>query len=508
MKFPRASGVLLHPTSLPSDFGIGDLGPSAHRFVDLLADARQTYWQILPLGPTGYGDSPYQCFSAFAGNTNLISPELLLDDGLVGEDDLEEFQELPDNEVDFGAVIESKERLLRTAYRNFAGSDDISLKGNFELFVRESVSWLDDYAVYRAIKKDQGGKEWLKWDVPLRTRKQDAMDAVRLELSDEILTQKFFQFVFFRQWYRLRTHASGKRVKIVGDIPIFVALDSADVWTSPELFKLREDLSPEVVSGVPPDYFSKTGQLWGNPIYDWDRMRADGFKWWAERFRSALKLVDIVRIDHFRGFAASWEVPGDDETAENGKWVEVPGRELFRRLEMEFGDLPVMAEDLGVITGNVEALRDEFGFPGMRILQYAFGGGAENPHLPFNYPKNSVVYPGTHDNETAAGWFRGLKQSGSSKKKKEGAEVRKRCLRYLNSDGKHIHLDLLRACLASVADTAIIPLQDLLGLGNDARMNTPATESGNWKWRFREEDLTDEILEWLEEITELYGRAP
>lgn len=478
------------------------------RFVDRLADARQTYWQVLPLGPTGYGDSPYQCFSAFAGNTNLISPDLLLGDGLIDEDDLEGFPALPENEVDFGAVIESKDRLLRTAYRNFAGSDDISLKGNFELFIRESASWLDEYALYRAIKKEQGGKAWLKWDEPLRTRREEALNAVRADLSDEILAQKFFQFIFFRQWHRLKAYASGKRVKIVGDIPIFVALDSADVWTNPGQFKLREDLSPEVVSGVPPDYFSKTGQLWGNPIYDWDRMRADGFLWWAERFRSALKMVDIVRIDHFRGFAASWEVPGDDETAENGEWVKVPGRELFRRLEIEFGDLPVMAEDLGVITGDVEALRDEFGFPGMRILQYAFGGGADNPHLPFNYPKNCVVYTGTHDNETAVGWFKGLKARGTPKKKKELAKVRERCLKYLNSDGKDIHRDLIRACFASVADTAIVPLQDVLGLGNEARMNTPATESGNWKWRFREGDLTDEIVEWLGEITELYGRAP
>lgn len=508
MKFPRASGVLLHPTSLPSEFGIGDLGPAAMRFVDRLSEAGQTYWQILPLGPTGYGDSPYQCFSAFAGNTNLISPQMLLDDGLLSEDDLAASPEFSEDEVDYGAVIAWKEGILNTAYRRFRETDNISVKGNFELFTREAAYWLDDYALFRAIKNARGGKPWLEWEKPLRSRVREAVDAARGELLEEVLAQKFFQFIFFRQWHRLKSYAYGKGVKIVGDIPIFVALDSADVWTNPRQFKLREDLSPEVVSGVPPDYFSKTGQLWGNPIYDWDRMRADGFRWWAERFQSALRMVDIVRIDHFRGFAASWEVPGDDETAENGEWVEVPGRELFRRLEREFGELPVMAEDLGVITGDVEALRDEFGFPSMRILQYAFGGGAENPHLPFNYPKNCVVYTGTHDNETAVGWFRGLKPKSSSKKKKnEGAEVRERCLNYLNSDGKGIHRDLIRVCFASVADTAIVPLQDLLGLGNEARMNTPATKSGNWKWRFREEVLTDEIVEWLREITELYGRG-
>lgn len=508
MKFPRASGILLHPTSLPSGFGIGDLGPAAYDFVDNLAEARQTFWQILPLGPTGYGDSPYQCFSAFAGNTNLISPEKLLDDGLLTGTDLEDRPDFPETEVDYGSVIDWKDRILRSAYQRFRDTDNISLKGNFELFTRESAYWLDEYALFRAVKKDQEMKAWPEWEKPLRDRDREAVDAARERLLEEILAQKFFQFVFFRQWHRLKAYASGKSVKIVGDIPIFVALDSADVWTRPDLFKLRDDLTPKVLSGVPPDFFSKTGQLWGNPIYDWDRMREEGFRWWAERFRASMKMVDVVRIDHFRGFAASWEVPGDDDTAENGEWVDVPGRELFRRLELEFGELPVMAEDLGVITGDVEALRDEFGFPGMRILQYAFGGGPDNPHLPFNYPKNCVVYTGTHDNDTAVGWFRGLKGEGASKKKKELAEVRDRCLKYLDSDGKDIHRDLIRACFSSVADTAIVPLQDLLGLGNEARMNVPATESGNWKWRFREEDLTEEIVNWLKEITETYGRVP
>ncbi|HUF05353.1 MAG TPA: 4-alpha-glucanotransferase [Aridibacter sp.] len=507
MKFPRASGVLLHPTSLPSEYGIGDLGPSAFRFVDLLAEARQTYWQILPLGPTGYGDSPYQCFSAFAGNTNLISPELLVEEELLNEEDISERPDFPQDEVDYGSIISWKDGILRSAYRRFRDTDNISLKGNFELFTRESAYWLDDYALFRAIKREQGGKVWLEWDEPLRTGDREAVEEARAGLLDEILAQKFFQFAFFRQWYRLKAYASGKGVKIVGDIPIFVAIDSADVWTRPELFKLRNDLTPKVVSGVPPDYFSKTGQLWGNPIYDWDRMREDGYLWWVERFRSALKTVDVVRIDHFRGLAASWEVPGKEETAENGEWVDVPGRELFRRLELEFGELPVMAEDLGVITGDVEALRDEFGFPGMRVLQYAFGGGADNPHLPYNYPKNCVVYTGTHDNDTSRGWYQGLNAAGSKKERKEASEVREFCLNYLNSDGEEIHWALVRACLASVADTAIIPLQDLLGLGNEARMNIPATESGNWRWRFREGDLTDEIIERLREMTEVYGRV-
>jgi len=507
MDFPRASGILLHPTSLPSEYGIGDLGQTAYDFVDFLKRSKQTYWQILPLGPTGFGDSPYQCFSAFAGNTNLISPDVLVEEELLTTEEVDDHPEFPEGKIDFGTVIEWKNSLLKKAYERFRLTTSVTLRGSFETFTQQVAFWLDDYALFRAIKMTQGQKSWLDWEKPLRLRDEEAILAAHEELLEEIRAQKFYQFLFFRQWNRVKNYANGAGIKIVGDIPIFVAFDSADVWCNPGEFKLEENGKPKVVAGVPPDYFSKTGQLWGNPIYNWDKMMADGFSWWIERFRFTLKMVDIVRVDHFRGFAASWEVPGGDKTAENGRWVNVPGHQLFQTLKREFGELPVMAEDLGVITPDVEELRDGFGFPGMRILQFAFGGDTGNLDLPHNFIRNSVAYTGTHDNDTTVGWFLSEAGAGSTRDLEQIKRERKFCLKYLDSDGEEINWDFIRALWASVADTAITPMQDLLGLGTEARMNLPASTSGNWQWRCGEGDLSGEIAERLKELTETYGRV-
>lgn len=506
MKFERAAGVLLHPTSLPSRFGIGDFGDEAFAFVDFLETAGQTYWQVLPLGQTGYGDSPYQCFSAFAGNIYLISPDKLVEDGFLDADDLEGAPEFPVTKVDYSAVIEYKLPLLAKAFSRFRRTENAGMIAEFHKFCDENAFWLEDYALFRAIKFALGQVSWQDWPEALKLRRPAAIAMARIEHDDEAFAQKFYQFVFFRQWSAVKAYANGKGIKIIGDIPIFVALDSSDVWCGPTQFKLNEDGSPKVVAGVPPDYFSKTGQLWGNPIYNWDAMRNDGFKWWIDRVRHTLKTVDVVRVDHFRGFAASWEVPGGDETAEFGEWVNVPGKDLFSTLMWVFGDLPILAEDLGVVTPDVVELRDGFGFPGMRILQYAFGGDANNLDLPHNYIKNSCVYTGTHDNDTTVGWFESTPGEGSQRDLEQIAKERNFCLKYLNSDGAEIHWDMIRAALASVADTAIIPMQDLLGLDNDSRMNLPATTSGNWQWRCEPDDFTDAIAERFGRLTKIYGR--
>ena len=506
MNFPRAAGILLHPTSLPNKYGIGDFGTEAFEFVDFLQKSKQTYWQVLPLGQTGYGDSPYQCFSAFAGNIYLISPDKLLEAGFLTEQDLADPPEFGEGKVDFGKMIDFKLPLLKKAFENFRRTDDGQLAENFRFFCQSNAFWLEDYALFRAIKLSQDQKSWQEWDEPLKLRQPEALEKARKELDDECFAQKFYQFAFFRQWDALKKYANEKGVKIVGDVPIFVALDSADVWCNPAQFKLNEDGSPKTVAGVPPDYFSKTGQLWGNPIYNWDNMRRDNFSWWTARVSSTLKLVDIVRVDHFRGFAASWEVPGGDETAERGEWVNVPGMELFQTLKHRIGDLPFWAEDLGVITPDVEELRDSFGFPGMRILQFAFGGDAKNLDLPHNYIKNSVAFTGTHDNDTTVGWFNSVAGQGSGRDAAQIEKEQKFCLDYLKSDGREIHWDFVRAVWASVADTAIAPMQDLLGLGNEARMNLPASTSGNWNWQCKAGDFSDEIAERLKHLTEIYGR--
>ncbi|MEP7038566.1 MAG: 4-alpha-glucanotransferase [Acidobacteriota bacterium] len=507
MNFPRASGVLLHPTSLPSNYGIGDLGANAYKFVDFLVSAKQTYWQILPLGPTGYGDSPYQSFSAFAGNTNMIAPELLVDDGFLTTEEINQKPDFPVGKVDFGKLYDWKNNILALAFEKFRTTTSVDLRGKFETFCQNESYWLDNYALFRAVKKSQDQKLWLEWDVLLRLRDENALNVAKENLRDEVQAQKFQQWLFFRQWNDIKSYANEKNIKIVGDVPIFISLDSSDVWCNPQEFKLNADGSPEVVAGVPPDYFSATGQLWGNPIYDWDKMREDGFSWWISRVKATLKTVDVVRVDHFRGFAAAWEVPGNDKTAVSGNWVNVPGKELFHALENAIGDLPFWAEDLGVITPDVEELRDGFGFPGMRILQFAFGGDAKNHDLPHNYIKNCVAYTGTHDNDTTVGWFNSGAGKGSTRNKSQIKREHDFCLKYLNSDGREIHWDFIRAVWSSVANSAIAPMQDLLGLGNNARMNLPASTDGNWNWQCKDGDFSDEIAERLRSLTEIYGRV-
>ena len=506
MKFSRASGVLLHPTSLAGEFGIGDFGLEAFRFVDLLVASGQSYWQILPLGPTGYGDSPYQCFSAFAGNTLLVSPEKLIEDGLIADQALNGTPAFPAHKVEFGAVHTWKNELLKNAHDGFQHVTSVDLRAKFETFCQENEFWLDDYALYRAIKATQSQKPWYEWPDKFKLRDERTLRIANEQLFDKIHAEKFYQFLFFLQWHAVKDYANRHDVKIIGDIPIFVALDSADVWVNRDKFKLNPDGTPKVVAGVPPDYFSKTGQLWGNPIYDWDAMASDGFKWWTSRFRFTFRTVDIARVDHFRGFAAAWEVPGAEKTAENGRWVDVPGKELFTTLKRELGDLPVIAEDLGVITPDVEELRDDFGFPGMRILQFAFGGDAKNHDLPHNYVNNCVAYTGTHDNDTTVGWWLSQAGAGSTRDEAEITHEHEFCLKYLDTDGGEIHWDFIRAVWASVADTAIAPIQDLLGLGTEARMNLPASLSGNWSWRLTEGAITEEIISRLRELTEIYGR--
>ena len=496
MRFPRAAGLLLHPTSLPGPSGIGDVGPAAQRFVDWLADSGQTLWQVLPLGPTGFGDSPYACFSAFAGNPWLVSPQLLIEERLIEGRDLEAIPPARDDHVDYGAVVEQKTRLLRRAYERFVAGAAPELREPYRAFGAAKAAWLDEFALFMAIKQEHGGRPWTEWDPALARREPAALEGARIRLAHAIGQQRFRQFLFFRQWGAVRAHARSRGVRIVGDIPIFVAHDSADAWSRPELFQLDESGRPTVVAGVPPDYFSPTGQRWGNPLYRWDTMRKDGFQWWIERLRDALATYDVVRLDHFRGFEAYWEVPAGAKTAESGRWVSGPGADLFTALRDALGELPLIAEDLGVITPRVEALRDAFELPGMRILQFAWGDGPSHPYLPHAHVPNGAVYTGTHDNDTVRGWW----EHAASGEEKHYAR------RYLQCDDGAIVRELVRAAMASVAHTAIVPLQDVLELGSEARMNLPGRPSGNWSWRFRWEQIGDRGA-WLRDLAELYGRA-
>ncbi|HEY0006157.1 MAG TPA: 4-alpha-glucanotransferase [Pyrinomonadaceae bacterium] len=508
MSFSRSSGLLLHPTSLPGPFGVGDLGDEAYRFADFLKESGQGLWQMLPLGPTGYGNSPYAGFSAFAGNTLLISPHRLVEEGLLQPSDIANPPTFPEETVDYSEAYKFKDKLLRRAFEAFRRTTDTGFKANFEHFCLHAASWLDDYALYRALKKAHGEKSWTDWEPQFVRREAAALASARRDLEEEIEAQKFYQFLFFRQWFALKDYCHARGISIIGDIPIFVAFDSADVWTNPEQFKLSEDRRPMVVAGVPPDYFSATGQLWGNPIYNWEQMVEDGFRWWIARVRAALQTIDILRIDHFRGFAACWEIPGGDETAVRGRWVSAPGRELFKAIREALGELPIIAEDLGVITPDVIALRQEFDFPGMSILQFAFDGDNGNSRfLPHNYKHNSVVYTGTHDNDTIVGWFNSHAGAGSTRTAEQIERERRLCLEYLGTDGSRIHMDFIRAVLASVADIALIPVQDLLGLGTEARMNLPNTTEGNWAWRYKQGALTEELGRQLGKLTALYGRA-
>ncbi|PWT87443.1 MAG: 4-alpha-glucanotransferase [Blastocatellia bacterium] len=506
MKFTRASGVLLHPTSLPNRFGVGDLGPEAYSFVDFLKASGQRLWQVLPLGPTGYGDSPYACYSAFAGNTLLISPEKLFESGLLTKKELDDIPSLLAGRVDFALAHETKDAILDLAFNNYQHSTDTRLRSAFETFVEVNASWLEDYALFRALKTAHRGVAWNEWEIPLIRRDRSALAIARAKLQQTIDAHKFSQFLFFKQWFEIKSYCNESGIEIIGDIPIFVAFDSADVWTNPDQFKLDNNGRPLVVAGVPPDYFSSTGQYWGNPIYNWDHMLADGFRWWIERVRATLQVVDVARIDHFRGFAACWEIPGGDTTAERGRWVEAPGRELFTAIKRSFGDLPIMAEDLGVITPDVEKLRDDFGLPGMRILQFAFSSDTTNQDLPHNYHRNVVVYTGTHDNDTTVGWFNSVAGEGSTRSAAQIKKERNFCMKYLHTKGREIQWDFIRTVLASVANTAIVPLQDILGFGTEARMNLPNSTSGNWSWRFKSGALSEEYASRLRELTDTYGR--
>ncbi len=494
MAFPRASGLLLHPTSLPGRYGIGDLGPSCHAWIDFLKSAQQKLWQILPLGPTGYGDSPYQSFSAFAGNPYLVSPDALFADGLLNRADLNDVPAFPAASVDFGAVITWKLEILERAFARFESTRG-PLRQEFEAFARAHENWLDDYALFMALKHTLS-TSWIDWDEDLALRRPAALAAARSRLHRDIDVQRFHQFVFFRQWHAVREHARSAGVRIIGDIPIFVAYDSADVWARRELFMLDAHGRSTVVAGVPPDYFAPTGQLWGNPLYQWDAIAADGYAWWIERFRATLEMVDIVRLDHFRGFEAYWEIPGDALTAETGSWVKGPGRALFDALRAALGELPILAEDLGNITPEVIALRDAFDLPGMKITQFAFGSDAQEPFLPHNFTHNCAAYTGSHDNDTTRGWY----EAGATPAEQDFAR------RYMRTDGQDIAWDLIRLVFASVADTAVVPLQDVLDKGGEGRMNLPGRIAGNWGWRYAEGELTARHAERLAELVTLYGR--
>jgi len=495
MKFKRSAGILLHPTSLPGKFGIGDLGPEAYRWIDFLAKSGCSLWQILPLGPTGYGDSPYQCFSAFAGNPYLISPELLFEDHLIKEDDLAGIPEFSENSVNYGVVIEWKKLLLHKAHVNFLVLRDQKLKEQYDTFF-ERNAWLRDYSLYMALKEVHDGVSWMSWEPGLRNRASDTMFDARRQFADRIDYYCFCQFIFFKQWETLRDFAHQNGIRIIGDIPIFVAADSADVWANPDLFFLDRDGNPSIVAGVPPDYFSPTGQLWGNPLYRWKAHKQDGYAWWLERFENLLQMVDIIRLDHFRGFSKFWAVPGSARTAEKGRWMQGPGSDFFRSLRNALGDLPIIAEDLGVITPDVIRLRERFSLPGMKVLQFAFLTNPNDLYLPHNYPVHCFVYTGTHDNDTVKGWYERVPE-----------EERSFYRHYLDRNGDNVAWDFIRACWASIGAVALAPMQDFLELGNEARMNLPGQAQGNWGWRMAKDACSHELAERIREINYLYSRS-
>ena len=495
--FERSSGILFHPTSLPGKYGIGTLGKEAYAFIDFLKKSRQKLWQIFPLGPTGYGDSPYQSFSSFAGNPYLIDFDLLIEAHLLSEEDLRDVF-FGDNEeyIDYGAIYNQKYPLLRRAYENFKSSDNHEMRENLEHFKRENASWLNDYSLYISLKNHFNGLPWNEWAHDIKNREHGAMEHERNELADDIEYHNFIQFLFFKQWGDVKRYANENGIKIIGDIPIFVAADSSDAWANPEIFLFDEERKPVKVAGVPPDYFSATGQLWGNPLYNWQKLKETNYSWWVERVRANLSTCDIIRIDHFRGFEAYWAVPYGDDTAINGQWEPGPGIDLFNAIKSQLGELPIIAEDLGLMTQGVIDLREATGFPGMKILGFAFDSGEENDYLPHTYTKNCVVYTGTHDNDTLIGWFQKAKE-----------EDRQFARDYLNSrSDDEIHWDAIRGAWSSVANMAISPVQDFLGLGSEARINTPGVAAGNWQWRLKHGVLTDELAERIAKLTKVYSR--
>jgi 4-alpha-glucanotransferase len=488
----RASGILLHPTSLPGP-GTGDLGEQAFRFVDWLVEAGQSLWQLLPLVAVNEGGSPYNALSAFAGNPLLVSPSELHLYGLLPAE-AAAAPALDEDTLDFPAALRWKEAVVRAAHALLA--EDEELQVGFRAFCGREAGWLDDYALFRALRDAHGGRPWAEWPEPLRRRERPALHEARYDLEQECQRHAYAQYLFGLQWSAVRRHANERGIRIIGDVPIFVAYDSADVWAHPELFELDDELRPTEVSGVPPDYFSSTGQLWGNPLYHWDVLERTGYRWWIDRFRRTLEMVDVVRVDHFRGFESYWAVPAEAETAINGTWRPGPGRALFDAVRREIGDLPLIAEDLGIITREVEALRDELRLPGMRVLQFAFGGDDPgNPHLPRNYVHNAVAYTGTHDNDTVLGWYADV----------DGTE--RNAVDAVAGAGREMHWRLMETVLRSEAGWAIVPLQDVLGLGGQARMNTPGVAEGNWAWRLRDGELTPELAARLAELVRRTGRG-
>ena len=502
----RLAGILLHPTSLPGPFGIGDLGPEATRFIEWMSAAGLAYWQVLPLGPTSFGDSPYQCFSSMAGNPLLVSPEFLVRDGLLDAHETAA-PDLPARAVDYGPVIGWKGALLRLAHRRFTEGRGDGLRNAYAHFTARAdvVPWLDDFALFMALKDANGGRAWNTWDADLRAHKAKAVAAARDRHAAAVDYHRFAQFLFFHQWDALRAECGRRGISIIGDAPIYVAFDSADVWAHQDLFQLDRDGKPSAVAGVPPDYFSTTGQLWGNPLYNWKRMARDDYAWWVGRMRSILAQVDIVRLDHFRGFMGYWSVPAGEPTAENGTWIKGPGLPFFAKLKEQIGDLPVIAEDLGEITTDVEDARRALGLPGMIIMQFAWSpaNGPElmtdpgNGFLPHRHERDMVVYSGTHDNDTSLGWWR----NSSTERERAVMQI------YLATDGNLASWDLVRASMASVANTAIVPAQDLLNLDSWARMNFPGRAEGNWSWRLQPDQLDQGLAERVRRTTLMYQRC-
>ena len=503
---PRHAGILLHLTSLPGRFGIGDLGPAAHRFLDWLASAGQSVWQVLPLGPPGHGDSPYAARSTFAGSPLLISPELLVDAGLLDAGDYAGVPEpVPGSRVDYETVRAEKEPLLERAYRRFLAA---GRQTDLDAFRAAESSWLPDYALFMALR-DEDARAFYEWPVPLATREPAALAAAEGRLADRIGYHLFTQLIFDAQWRELRARAARLGIRIMGDLPIFPADDSADVWANQPYFHLDPQGRPTVIAGVPPDYFSKTGQRWGNPVYRWDRLAADGYRFWIERFRRTFALVDLLRVDHFRGFEAAWHVPADAITAEKGTWMPGPGRKLFDAVQAALGPLPIIAEDLGLITPAVRQLRDELGFPGMKVLQFAFGGGSRDAFLPHEYERRAVVYTGTHDNDTTVGWLTSISAAAREKVRRYAGSGAEANAEAGEREGEQRTVDaLIRLAYQSVAELAIIPLQDVIGLGSEARMNVPAQAAGNWTWRHAWAELSAARTTWLADLAATYGRAP
>ncbi len=496
----RGSGILLHITSLPSPYGIGDFGKGAYWFVDVLADNNQSFWQILPLNQTctAYGNSPYSSYSAYAGNTVLISPDVMVEDGILLKSDIEEHPSFSQQSVDYDTVTKYKEKIFEIAFEK--NRDGLAEHHEFNSFCTENLYWLEDYSLFVSIKKYFNNVDWSKWPEYLRDRKEEELKEWKERLQENMLKEKFLQHIFFKQWHTLKDYCTSKGVQIIGDLPIYVNYDSADVWANPKIFKLNDEKRPFFVAGVPPDYFSETGQLWGHPVYDWTALKDTGYSWWIKRIEHNLKCFHMFRLDHFRGFVGYWEIPEEEEFATNGQWQEAPARDFFNTLLNHLDHLPVIAEDLGVITPDVRDIMDQFGFPGMRVLLFAFGEDLpSNPYAPHNYIRNCVAYTGTHDNNTVKGWFNN----------ETSDEERKRIVDYIGHDisEDHIHWELIKLVMSSVADMVIIPMQDVLGLGEDSRTNLPASSEGNWRWRLVPESLSPSVTNKLSEMTMIYGRG-